>query len=482
MNPWTLPAVAAQQRALVDEELQRDPWPAHFTALAEAVRATHCPGAILEYGCASGYGREVLDRAGVPYRSYEGMDISAPALAIAMERYPESRWVVEQATAPLGGRDIVVDGCSLIHRVDTWRADIAKMAAASRRWLILHRLPVIEGGTADGEPWKEETHGYGQTFPALRFDNGAIVKLLRDLGFERVARVPVDRGPTVTDTYARVRRWATYFDRNYSTRALAMWTSLQKDCPNVILHALCYDEESYALAQRAGMQGQKAEEFLASRKDLALDSLPGPRRTRVEHMWTVGPAWLAALMEHTGEPVTYVDADVFFFSSPEPIFAEMGNATSARIPHGFAYAWQGLPGPTEKHLVFGRYNVGIVPLQDRAEATAWADRCKAWCYDRVEGEKYGDQKYLENLVGIEITHPGACLGPWAAWTRALDVRDGVVYFGNRPLIAYHMSALKLDERGNMIQASRPEYQLTRRIVEMLYAPYLAALKETGATE
>lgn len=75
-----------------------------------------------------------------------------------------------------------------------------------------------------------------------------------------------------------------------------------------------------------------------------------------------------------------------------------------------------------------------------------------------------------------VRHPGACLGPWAVHTRALDVRSGVVHFGNRPLVAYHYSGLRDLPDGHSVP-TRPEYRLTARQEAIVYRPYYQALDE-----
>lgn len=503
-NPWTRPEVAEQQRALVDEQLKRwnrwiyeqsvtCPYP-HFDALIDAVRSTQCPGEILEVGCGSGYGREILDRAGVSYRQYAGIDINDRALEIARERYPESEWFHPEKLALAQIADIVIDGSCVLH-VDDWRSHLRDLCEASRRWVILHRLPIsgVNGGSE--ETYRTATHAYGQTFPAWSFGASDIVDEMERHGFVPVSNRNADGG-SMTWTFARPRHYATYADRNYLPRLKALHASMVKHCGPFVLHVLAWDDDVWNWADRAAefRETVHVEEFLKSHSDLALDKLPGPPRTRVEHMWTVGPQFIADVMKETGEPVTYVDADVMFFSSPEPVFAEVGAARVGIVPHGFADERDGLPGPTnESHLFFGAFNCGIMPVRDARVVEWWAENCRRWCYDHnlhkgvdVYGHMpredwprlYGDQKYIEEMPGRfgahVIQHPGAAPGPWCIHTRALDVRDGVIHFGGRPLVAYHYSSYKPGE-----QLTRPEYQLTERQAEIVYAPYLKALEEAS---
>jgi SAM-dependent methyltransferase len=491
-NPWTRPEVAQQQRALVDLQLAEKPWPIHFSALVEAIRATNCPGEILEVGCASGYGREILDRAGVEYKSYAGLDISPAAILLAKERYPESTWVSGEFPVwqPAARVDVVVDGCALMH-VDAWRAHLTALCAASRRWVVLHRVPV-----GDDETQRCQTSGYGQTFPAWFFDREDVIATMEASGFKLVSSINAD-GESKTLTFAKPRHWVSYCDSAYLPRLKALYASMVRHCGPFDLHVLAWDDGVADWCAANNVESESIDGFLGERKDLQIENLPGPRRTRVEHMWTVGPAWINRTMNETGKPVTYVDADVMFFSSPEPVFAEIGGARAALVPHGFAEASRGLPGPTRQtHEVFGRFNVGIVYIARRVSADVWAEECRCWCYDRLEqaphdpppvdlpfdGILYGDQKYFDAWPGIGaahvVQHPGACAGPWQIHTRALDVRDGVIHFGNRPLVSYHFSGYREGPHGQE-QLTRPEYALNERQAELIYTPYVRALKEAG---
>lgn len=497
MNPWLAPGVAEKQRALADEQLQQSPLPIQFRALAEAVRFTNCPGEVWEVGCASGYNREALDRQGVLYRSYGGNDVSPAAVMVARERYPESTWFAgplhsyrPQYVGILADADIVIDGCALMH-ADDWKAHLADLCARSRRWVILHRVPLAS------ETKPAETSGYGQTFGAWMIGAIDIMREMRQRSFPLQSSVTAD-GDSETLTFAKPRIYATYCDSNYLGRLKSLHASMLRHCGPFELHVLAWDAAVLKWAETAmGVKCLDAETLVIAGD---LESLPGPKRTLVELMWTAGPAWIAAVMDETKQPVTYVDADIMFHSSPEPVFAEIGGAPAAVFPHGFARLSQGLPGPTvESHEVFGKYNVGLVYIADRTIAEEWAAQCREWCYDRVEdfgklptaegfftqvpivdrARRYGDQKYLDDWpvkhAAHIVQHPGAELGPWAVHTRALDVRDGVIHFGNRPLVAFHYSSyLELPE--GRLQYTRPEYRLTARQQDIIYGPYVKEME------
>ena len=138
-------------------------------------------------------------------------------------------------------------------------------------------------------------------------------------------------------------------------------------------------------------------------------------RTPTEYCWTATPALPLYLFDTRPEleEVTYLDADLLFFSSPEPLFAEMGDASVLITPHRFAPEYA-------HHEASGTYNVQFLTFRRAGGLEIlrwWHDRCVEWCFNRLEDGKLGDQKYLddwpERFAGVHVlAHLGA-----AAWRR-----------------------------------------------------------------
>ncbi len=497
MSDWSDPAIATEMRANADRDLQAKSWPPHFVALANAVRSTQCPGSILLIGCGVGHEREILDRAGVEYRSFSGLDINDASIKLAKERYPESTWYYLHETS--GSKyDTVIDGALVLHMED-WRAHLSGICEKSRRFVILHRVPLTTEkyvrDTGIAETHGRPTAGYGKLFPAWRFAAEDVVVEMASHGFMPTGRYVAD-GESETLVFAKPRHYVTYTDRNYLPRLKVLHASMMKHCQPFRLHVLAYDAEVGEWADSAPnvVTGSYADLIVRNPKWYE-PGIPGPPRTRVEHLWTIGSCHVADVLERIGEPVTYLDADLAFFASPEPVFAEIGGAPAGVVPHSFAPASAGLPGPTkETHEIFGLYNCGLVYIADKRIAWDWAEACRLWCSDRVEEVeavggpvpipnrrlRYGDQGYLtewpEKYGAHVVQYPGAEPGPWCAHTRALDVRDGVVHFGGVPLVLWHYSSLALHEDGTYT-ASRPEYRITKRQEDILYADYVSSLRD-----
>jgi hypothetical protein len=205
-----------------------------------------------------------------------------------------------------------------------------------------------------------------------------------------------------------------------------------------------------------------------------------PHRSLIEYYFTCSPAWKLYVLnnEPDAEWVTYLDSDLFFFASPDPIYAEMKDAAFGIIPHRFT-----------KRLAdqrrFGIYNVGWVSVRRCEEGVAalrwWRERCIEWCHDFVEGDRFADQRYLDRLPGMfpnvhVIQHLGANLAPWNFADLRVEWRDETVLVeGRYPLLFFHFHGVKRVGRyyfnsHRVFHAPFPSLMRQR-----IYRPYVIAL-------
>ena len=124
--------------------------------------------------------------------------------------------------------------------------------------------------------------------------------------------------------------------------------------------------------------------------------------------------------------MTYLDGDLFFFASPETIYAELQDAAVAIIPHRYAARI----GRLRK---FGTYNVGWVGARNDSDGTAvikwWREKCIEWCHDIVDGDRFADQGYLDSFPRLFsrvriIDNIGANLAPWNIGNYRIDFLRG----------------------------------------------------------
>jgi len=277
-----------------------------------------------------------------------------------------------------------------------------------------------------------------------------------------------------------VIHFCTYFDANYLVRGLALYRSLQAHCDPFVLWVLCFDDTCYdALVRldRPDLRPVSLAQFEQGDAEL-LRAKTG--RSRVEYYFTCTPSWPLFLMEaHPDiDMVTYVDADLLFYSDARPVFAEMGSRSIGIIAHRF-------PPHLKRREVYGVYNVGLLAIRNDAVGRSclewWRERCLEWCFDRVEPGRFADQKYLDEFphrfTGVAvIEQAGVGLAPWN-WMQyeiLLDDAGGTV--DGEPLIAYHFHGLRLygdrlyDVR--LARYRRMPHALQRR----LYDSYIGSLR------
>jgi len=227
---------------------------------------------------------------------------------------------------------------------------------------------------------------------------------------------------------------------------MALHASLVRVSGDFTLWVLAMDTEAATVLESLALPGlnvvrlHELEEY-----DPQLKAVE-PTRTRIEYYFTCSPCLPRFLISRHGlDTITYLDSDLAFFSSPEPLFEELGDGSVAIVAHRFA------PAAERSHARYGRYNVGWLTFRSDANGLAcldwWRERCLEWCHDRVDGDRYADQKYLEQFehrfAGVRpLSHPGANLAPWNIARYSIQHSQDGVQVDGMPLVFFHFQGLR----------------------------------------
>jgi hypothetical protein len=276
-----------------------------------------------------------------------------------------------------------------------------------------------------------------------------------------------------------VIHYCTYFDRNYLARAMALHRSLMRHSPPFTLWALCLDNDTLAALEALRLEGVRPIPLAELESaDPALLAVKGSRST-VEYYFTCSPSLPRLLMQQHPEIelITYLDADLLFYSSPQPIFDELGDGSVLIVPHRFPESL--------RHLeIYGVYNVGLLAFRNDARGRAildhWREQCLDWCYDRVEDGRFADQRYLDAWPGqpgvVVLQHPGAGLAPWNITRHRLELRLEPPRVDGRPLVFYHFQGVKAI-RPRLWDVGLDWYGVRDRMLRnRLYRPYIRELQ------
>ena len=282
-----------------------------------------------------------------------------------------------------------------------------------------------------------------------------------------------------------MNHYCTYFDRGFLIQGVALARSLTRHDPGAVLWVLALDDFTGEVLREIGGPGIRVVALSTLESSDPELKTAKANRSRVEYFFTLSPCWPRSLLQtHPDiERITYIDADMLFFSSPAPIFAAMEETrasvliTAHRFPQWLRHY--------ERHGVF---NVGVESFRNDAPGRAclddWRRRCLEWCYDRLEAGRYADQKYLDAWPqqwgeSLQVlAHPGVNLAPWNWPRHRIAVsHSGVVSVDDSPLVLFHFARFRPIFGDRWWQSGQLDYGVMPwRIRNAIYAPYWRALQ------
>ncbi|WP_438480186.1 glycosyl transferase [Oleiharenicola lentus] len=281
-----------------------------------------------------------------------------------------------------------------------------------------------------------------------------------------------------------MNHYCTYFDAGFLAQGMALWNSLHAYDAQAVLWVLALDDGTEKKIRELAEPDLRVIPLSMLERDDAELLRAKANRSRVEYYFTLSPCfprWLLKVEEEI-DALVYLDADLFFFSSPQPIWDELARGSVLLCAHDFpAFLYH-----YEKH---GHYNVGVLGWRRDPGGLAcldwWRERCLEWCYDRLELGRYADQKYLEEWPGrfagvVTCAHPGINFAPWNWMNRTWAVAGGKVFFEGTPLVVFHFARFRALAGNWLWQSGQLDYGvMPARLRNGIYGPYWRALKTVG---
>lgn len=276
--------------------------------------------------------------------------------------------------------------------------------------------------------------------------------------------------------------YCTYFDRGYLVQGLALWASLAKHDATAVLWVLALDAETAEMlrAQREPrLRVVELAELLAADIELTAAQAGRPKN---EFIFTLTPClvrWLLRTQVEIGAAgaLAYLDADLFFFADPAPIWSELDRGSVLVVPHRYP-AWH------DDGAWYGKFNVGVLVFRDDRDGRAclewWRGRCLESCRLATDGSCYGDQKYLDEwprrFAGVVVSrHEGVNAAPWNWAGLRWKLGGGHVQVGDKALIVFHFAQFR-QVSGAWFDSGQLEYGIMPlRLRSRLYGEYWDAL-------
>ncbi len=273
----------------------------------------------------------------------------------------------------------------------------------------------------------------------------------------------------------------TLFDHRYLPRGVAMYQSLSAHCDDFLLWVVALSPECEHQLCACALPNVKVVPLNEIERAIPELVVAKGNRSLVEYYYTLSSAACEYVIQRVADNdlVTYLDADLFFFASPEPVFQRIGNSSVGITPHRFS------PG-LERYEKVGKYNVGWVTFRRDAAGTAclkwWVARCLEWCYERQEAGKYADQGYLDSFPKLfdnvcVVDAPGINLAPWNLGQHRVEMKHGSVVVDGEPLVFFHFAEVRQLSRWHYSTGTAAgRVWLTWSLRRTLYWPYIATLR------
>lgn len=277
--------------------------------------------------------------------------------------------------------------------------------------------------------------------------------------------------------------FCTYFDKNYLPQGLSLWESLQKQIPGgFTLFVLSLDSQVKAFFEKhrfAGIKTILLEDLENQYPELL--TVKKQRKT-YEYYFTLTPSlpWYVLETYPEVDMITYVDADIFFYSSPKILFDELSQDSVLIIPHFFSEA-------NKKYEEYGIYNVVFNTFKRDKNGLQclnwWRENCIKWCYDYVEGDKFADQKYLDKFTllfdGVKVCqNRGANLAIFNLDNSQVSFQNGIYKVNNDDLVFYHFHCLRKISQNlyNPNFLGNPVTFFKNKFINRLYLGYIKRLR------
>lgn len=277
---------------------------------------------------------------------------------------------------------------------------------------------------------------------------------------------------------------STVSDYNYLDKGLVLYDSLLMYNPNIKLHYLCLDGNSYDKVKKyesVNLVAYNVNDLLSS--DPILAKL---KENNYKYFcWSLASYFTNYLMNQNIGDITYIDSDIKFYDNINLILDAIGEKEIGIFRHR--------QFPLDKPRPEGFYNVGVVHFKNKEIGKYVLN----WWSDAVLHQKYphlntcGDQKYLDefpNLCPADFLFIDGDIGHGAPWQWHLfdfsdyDKDGSIIWEGKKQKLMFsHFSQFIMNENSYIPTTMHHQYMTVDRYdkipnLKRIYDDYYNNLK------
>lgn len=274
--------------------------------------------------------------------------------------------------------------------------------------------------------------------------------------------------------------YCTLFDSSYLSRGIAMYESLKHHCEDFHLYILAFDDICFNVLSKMNL----SRVTLISLDEFEDEELlkVKPTRSKGEYCWTCTSSLiLHVIKKHNVSICTYLDSDIYFFSSPAAILRELMDDSVIITEHRYTPEY-------DRTETSGKYCVQFMTFRNDEPGLKvlnwWREACIVSCeLNEAEG-KCGDQKYLDEwpsrFPGVhELVHLGGGVAPWNVQQYAIFSKDGKLHGIQADtrkefeVIFYHFQNFRFYNNDSVYLCG---YRIPPAAIDLIYKPYYRHLE------
>lgn len=272
----------------------------------------------------------------------------------------------------------------------------------------------------------------------------------------------------------------TFFSRDYIPKAHLLHQSLVRHANKSQLICCYLDDDSKEFAEEISEPHSfSVTEVIEMNSDLA-EAVRS--RRGADAIFSAVPSILKRGLAFRPENslLLYLDADTCALGDFGPIENAMDGNSVGLFPHSFIRPLQSALNR------YGKFNAGAIVIRNDKKGKqfldAWEELCIEWCEDRVDGEKYSNQRYLTTLQSRDpervaiLGDLGGNVAPWNAGIMNIQVSGDMVFHNGRPIVFFHYHGLDFSLDHWSIGHVRYLRLLRRNQIKAIYGQYVQNLE------
>lgn len=268
----------------------------------------------------------------------------------------------------------------------------------------------------------------------------------------------------------------TYFDKNYLCQGLTLYESLSRQADDFVLWVLCLDDASFLILDKLNLPNVKlVEEKDLTEFDPELLVAKGNRPV-LEYYYCFTATLIRFVFNKNKETesVSYIDADMYFFSSLSSVLLEQEDRDIMIIEHRLLFAEKNYHGHFNVCLIYFKRN------KNGLECLDWWARMTL-ISTKLTGDVFGDQRYLDEFPirfqGVYIIPDlGVGTAPWNVGLYNIRKNKDQIMINNDQLKVYHYARFIMIN--DLLFMPTRKYYIDLYILKLIYKPYMISMRNS----